>query len=102
MSPELITIDTPCGVVAVKMSIPTQMVIMSTYRPPSTQICSFTHEMSQIITLFHDMPVCVIGDFNEDILLTEETQLCTMFRNKGFKQMVMKPTCDSGTLIDHI
>ena len=58
--------------------------------------------MSQIITLFGDMPLCVIGDFNEDILLTEETQCCTMFRTKGFKQMVMKPTCDSGTLIDHI
>ena len=25
-----------------------------------------------------------------------------MFRTKGFKQMVIKPTCDSGTLIDHI
>ena len=28
--------------------------------------------MSQIITLFDDMPVCVIGDFNEDILLTKK------------------------------
>ena len=25
-----------------------------------------------------------------------------MFRSEGFKQLVMKPTCDSGTLIDHI
>ena len=25
-----------------------------------------------------------------------------MFRIKGFKQMVMKPTRDTGTLIDHI
>ena len=98
LSPELITIDTPCEVVAVKMSFPTEMVIIST----STQICSFTYEMSQIITLFDDMPVCVIGDFSEDILLTEETKCSTMFRNKGFKQMVMKPTHDSGTLIDNI
>ena len=102
LSPELITIDTPCEVVVVKMSIPTEMVIMSTYRPPSTPIHSFTHEMSQIITLFNDMPVCVIGDFNEDILLTKKTQCCTMFRIKGFKQMVTKPTRDTGTLIDHI
>ena len=51
-----------------KMSIPTEIVIMLTYRSPSTPICSFTHEMSQIITLFDDMPVCVIEDFNEDIL----------------------------------
>ena len=47
-------------------------------------------------------PVCVSGDFNEDILPSEETQSCTMFRTKGFKQLVTKPTCDSGTLIDHI
>ena len=38
----------------------------------------------------------------EDILHTEQIQCCTMFRNKGFKQMVMKPTHDSGPLIDHI
>ena len=102
LSPELITIDTPCELVAVKMSIPTEMVITSTCRPPSTQICSFTHEMLQIITLFHDIPVCVIRDINEDILLIEEMQCCTIFRKKGFKQMVMMPTHDNGTLIDHI
>ena len=72
LSPELITIDTLCEVVAVKISIPTEMVIMSTYWHPSTPIHSFTHEMSQIITLFDDMPVCVIGDFSEDILLTKK------------------------------
>ena len=27
---------------------------------------------------------------------------CTMFRLQGFKQMVNKPTHDSGTIIDHI
>ena len=26
---------------------------------------------------------------------------CTMFRSQGFKQMVNKPTHDSGTIIDH-
>ena len=57
------------------MSIPTEKVIMSTYRPPSTPIHSFTHEMSQTITLFNGMPVCVIGDFNEDILLTKKTTM---------------------------
>ena len=44
-SPELIILDTPCEVVAVEMSIPTEIVIMSTYRPPSTPICSFTHKI---------------------------------------------------------
>ena len=42
------------------------------------------------------------GDFNEDILLTQEKHCCMMFQSKGFRQIVTKPTHDSGTLIDHI
>ena len=78
------------------------MIIISANRPPSTPICVLTQEMSEIITLFDDMPICVMEDFNEDILLTQEKQCCTMFRSKGFRQIVTKPTHDSGTLIDHI
>ena len=102
LSPEPIIIKTGCEVVAVKISLPTEMIIISAYRPPSTPICVFTQEMSEIITLFEDMPICVMGDFNEDILLTQEKHCCTMFQSKGFRQIVTKPTCDSGTLIDHI
>ena len=36
------------------------------------------------------------------IYCCQKKQCCTMFRTKGFKQLVTKPTCDSGTLIDHI
>ena len=43
-----------------------------------------------------------MGDFNEDILLSEEKHCYAMFKSKGFKQIVTKPTHDSGTLIDHI
>ena len=48
------------------------------------------------------MPICVMGDFNEDVLLSEEKHCCAMFKSKGFEQIVIKPTCDSGTLIDYI
>ena len=102
MSPESIIINTPCEVVAVKVYLPTEIIMISTYRPPSTPICLFTQEVSQIITLFEDMPICVMGDFNEDILLSEEKHCCAMFKSKGFRQIVSKPTHDSGTLIDHI
>ena len=27
---------------------------------------------------------------------------CSLFKSKGLYQLVTKPTCDSGTLIDHI
>ena len=102
LSPEPIIIKTGCEVVAVKISLPSEMIIISAYRPPSTPICVFTQEMSEIITLFEDMPICVMGDLNEDILLTQEKHCCTMFQSKGFTQIVTKPTQDSGTLIDHI
>ena len=57
--------------------------------------------MTKIFKEFKDMKTCVVGDINEDILLTSEKQCCSVFCAEGFKQVVTKPTCDSGTLIDH-
>ena len=57
--------------------------------------------MLEIISLFDHMKLCLIGDFNEDILLREDTTLCSAMKLKWLKQMVSKPTRDSGTLIDH-
>ena len=65
--PEHIIIKTDYEIVAVKISLPSEMIMISAYRPPSTPICLFTQEMSEIIRLFEDMPLCVMGDFNEDI-----------------------------------
>ena len=58
--------------------------------------------MLEIISLFDDMKVCIIEDFNEDILLTEDTTFCSAMKLKQLKEMVSKPTHDSGTLIDHV
>ena len=43
-----------------------------------------------------------MGDFNEDISTTCKRHCCSMLTLNGFKQMVKKPTTDSGTLIDHV
>ena len=48
------------------------------------------------------MPTCIMGDFNEDVLLNKDTHCCSILKQRGFKQMVTKPTCDSGTIIDHV
>ena len=48
------------------------------------------------------MPTCIVGDFNEDKSMTCKRHCCSMLTLKGFKQMVKKPTTDSGTLIDHV
>ena len=56
--------------------------------------------MTKILKEFRYLQTCVVGDINEDILLTSEKQFCSMFCAEGFKQVVTKPTCDSETLID--
>ena len=53
-------------------------------------MATYTDEMLEIISLFDDMQLCVIGDFNEDILLTQDTTFCTAMKiqkveTNGFK-----------------
>ena len=48
------------------------------------------------------MNVCVMGDFNKDVLVSDARTCSMMFKSKGHKQIVKKPTRDSGTLINHI
>ena len=78
------------------------MYIMSVYRAPAYHICNFAETMTKILNEFKYVQTCVVGDINEDILLTSKKHCCSMFCAKGFKQDVTKPTPDSGTLIDHV
>ena len=48
-----------------------------------------------IITQFQNVPICIVGDFNEDISITSNTHCCTTLRLQGFWQMISKPTHDS-------
>ena len=100
--PQHIHIDTCYEICCVLIKYTTEIVLISVYRPPSTSICEFTNELSTVLSLFEEMNVCVMGDFNEDILVSDARTCCTMFKSKGYKQFVKKPTRDSGTLIDHI
>ena len=75
---------------------------MSVYRLPSTPMCKFTDELLNIVSKLNEAPTCIVGDFNEDISMTCKRCCCSMLTLNGFKQMVKKPTTDSGTLIDHV
>ena len=94
--------NTILGIVVVEISEPIQMIVISVYRPPSTPIDAFINHMLEIIAQYQHVPICIVGDFNEDESITSNTCCCTMFRLQGFKQMVNKPTHDSGTVIDHV
>ena len=102
LQPTRINIKTDIELVVTKISYPTEMYIMSVYGSPAYHICDFAKTMTKIFKEFKDMKTCVVGDINEDILLTSEKQCCSMFCAEGFKQVVTKQTCDSGTLIDHV
>ena len=60
------------------------------------------NNMLEIIAQFHNVPTCIVGDFNEDVSITSNTCCCTMFTLLGFKEIVNKPTHDSGTITDHV
>ena len=102
LNPKQIRISTILEIVAVEISEPIQMIVVSVYRPPSILIDVFMNHMLEIIAQFQHVPACIIGDFNEDVSITSNTCCCTMFRLQGLKQMVNKLAHDSGAIIDHV
>ena len=102
LNPVCITMNDSYEAVGVQISNPVEMVIISIYRPPSVHMCKFTNEMASIADQFKNSQTCIVGDFNEDVLLSSNRICCLMFASHRFKQIVTKATCDSGTLIDHV
>ena len=102
LNPNQIRMNTILKIVVVEIIEPIQMIVISVYRPPSTPIDIFMNLMLEIIAQFQHVPTCIVDDFNEDVSITSNMCCCTMFRLQGFKQMVSKPTHDSGTIIDYV
>ena len=102
LKPKHIRINTILEILVVEISEPIHMIVISLYRPPSTPIDVFMNNMLHIITQFQNVPICIVGDFNEDVSITSNTHCCTTLRLQGFQQMISKPTHDSGTIIDHV
>ena len=100
--PEEIALNCDCGLLAVKISKPTKLHVVSVYRPPSTPICKLTDELLKIVSKLKEIPTWIVGDFNEDISIACKRHCCSMLTINGFKQVVKKPTTDSETLIDHV
>ena len=102
LHPKQIRIHTILEIVVVEINKPIQIIVISVYRPPSTPIDMFVNLMLEIIAQFQHVPTCIVGDLNEDVSITSNMCCCTMFRLHGFKQMVNKPTHDSGTIMHHV
>ena len=85
LHPKQTRIHTILEIVAVKISEPIQMIVVSVYRPPSTPIDVFMNNMLDIIAQFQHVPTCTVGDFNEDVSVTSNTHCCAMFRLQAFQ-----------------
>ena len=75
--------NTILEIVVVQIGEPIQMIVISVYRPPSTPIDVFINGMSEIIAQFQNVPICVVGDLNEDVSITSNT--CTVVQCLDYK-----------------
>ena len=75
---------------------------MSVYRSPICNVLMWTNEVAKILDLCPDAPVCVLGDFSEDIMLNNVCNVKSMFSLHNFVQHIDKPMRDSSSLIDHV
>ena len=49
-----------------------------------------------------DVPTSVIGDINQNMLNFKKGTFARRMKLRGFQQLLKEPTCDTGSLIDHI
>ena len=92
LTPKQIRLNTILDILVVEISEPMQMIVISVYRPPSTPIDVFMNNMLDIIAQFQNVPICVVGDLNEDVSITSNTHCCTIFRLQGLKQKIKTNT----------
>ena len=71
--------------IAVKISEPIQMIVVSVDRAPSTSNNVFMNNMLDIIAQFQHVPTCIVGHFNEDVSITSNTHCCAVLRLQAFK-----------------
>ena len=50
--------------------------------------------------IVENVPIVIMGDVNIDA--QQESVLTTYLSGKGFAQQIQKPTCDTGSILDHV
>ena len=80
-----------------------KLVVAVVYRPPPMKMATFCIKMEELLlSLPQGVPRVIVGDFNEDLMVKNDTQLERLFAHHGLHQKVKQPTTDSGTCIDHV
>ena len=66
------------------------MYLMSVYWSPAYHMCDFAKTMTRILKEFRYLQTCVVGDINEDILLTSENSAVLCFVLKDSSKLLQK------------
>ena len=76
---------------------------MCTFYRSSTYSCqTFMQKLGEVLNDYTDSSLCIVGNFNKDILENSDKLIHKTFLNAGFTQHVKLPTRDSGTLLNHV
>ena len=75
-----------------KMSNPFDFVLICVYRPPAKHICDFSKDLCSLVDCLNTVPLCIVGDFNEDILLNNNGYCYTKLTNLNLNQVVNTST----------
>ena len=49
-----------------------------------------------------DTPTAIIGDINENLVKLKKITFSKQMASRGFEQLIKEPTCETGSLIDHV
>ena len=100
--PKELHIECSSEIVGARVSEPFDFLLLCIYRPPAKHICDFANDLCSLVKKYNGIPLCIVGDFNEDIFLKSNCYCYTKLMNLNLKQLVDSPTHDSRSLIDHI
>ena len=83
LNPKHIIMKTILEIVVVPINVPMQIIVIPVYRPPSTPLDVLINGMLEVTAQFQNVPICLVGDLNEDVSITSNTHCCTMFKLQG-------------------
>ena len=70
-------------IVGVLLSIPGQLNIISVYRSPLCEITPFKTNMLSFMKWCCDIPMCIVGDFSDNILLNSTGPIFKKITEQG-------------------
>ena len=81
----------------------TPLIVCLIYRTPQMTDSSFVLKITELMSILPlSVPTIILGDFNDNVVQTESSQITRTMEQFGFQQYVKDATTDYGTLIDHI